>query len=304
MNGFTRIPSLVLAGLFLIAASDTVSAADKPDVDIKDTIKKTFEVRPGGSLYLDLDRGDVEVRIGSNNEVMIEVVRIIGVDSRAEAKEMLEAHELNFDHDGDDVSLESRFDDDAWNWKRWRDKNRFRMTVTVLIPQDYDVEVTSGAGNIRAESIEGDIDIRTGAGNVDIGHIRGGVEISTGSGNISVSSVDGGMDVRAGAGNIMIGDVRGELNAHTGAGNISARITRQPDKDSNLMTGAGNVTAYLADDISVNVDASAKVGSCSTDFPLRVEGKWMSKSFAGDINGGGPDLVLRSGVGNVSLKQI
>ena len=302
MKSLNRLLSLFLVGMLF--ATSSVAGSDKPKTDIKDTVKETYHVRAGGSLFLDIDRGDIQIRTGSNDEVMIEVVRIVGVDSQSEAKALLEAHELEFEQDGNDISLESRFDDDAWNWKRWRDKDRFRMTVTVLIPQNYNVEVTSGAGNVRTESIEGSVDIRTGAGNIDIGHIRGGVDLSTGSGNISVSSVEGGIDVKAGAGNITIGDVRGELDAHTGAGNITARITRQPNRDSNLMTGAGNVTAYLADDISVNVDAASKVGSCSTDFPLRVKGKWMSKSFSGDINGGGPDLVLRSGVGNVSLLQI
>ena len=308
MNRFTRT-----FGLFLITSMLVLSAgaADKTayrhvssDIDIKDTIKKTFKVSPGGTLTLDLDRGNIEILTGASDEVKIEVVRIVGVESREQAKELLEAHQLEFEEDGEDVSLQSRFDEDAWNWKRWRDKDRFRMSVTVLIPHEYDVEVNSGAGNIKIESLEGLVDVRTGAGNVDIGHIRGSVDVSTGSGNISLSSVEGGVDIRAGAGNISIGDVRGEVDAHTGAGNISARITRQPGNDSNLMTGAGNVTAYLANDISVNVDAVAKVGSCSTDFPLKVKGKWMSKSFAGDINGGGPDLVLRSGVGNVTLKQL
>lgn len=286
-----------------VQAADKGESGPKPYLDVKDTIKKSFKVSPGGTLMLDLDRGNIEIRTGADDEVKIEVVRIVGVESRAQAKEMLEAHQLEFGHDDEDVSLQSRFDEDAWNWKRWRDKNRFRMTVTVLVPHEYDLEINSGAGNVRIESLEGMVDVRTGAGNVDVGHIRGSIDVSTGSGNIAVSSAEGGVDIRAGAGNISIGDVRGEVDAHTGAGNITARITRQPGDDSNLMSGAGNVTAYLADDIGVSVDAVAKVGSCSTDFPLKVKGKWMSKSFAGNINGGGPDLVLRSGVGNVSLKE-
>jgi hypothetical protein len=98
--------------------------------------------------------------------------------------------------------------------------------------------------------------------------------------------------------------VGGETEATTGAGNIIARIVSQPDDDSRLESGAGNVTVYLDDNIGLTVNAKSSVGSADCDFGLEVAGRWMSKSFSGRVNGGGPDLSLRSGVGNVSLLRL
>ncbi len=56
-------------------------------------------------------------------------------------------------------------------------------------------------------------------------------------------------------------------------------------------------------DIAVNVDARASLGTAKSDFDLKVKGKWMSKSFGGSLNGGGPALVIHSGVGNVELRR-
>ncbi len=123
------------------------------------------------------------------------------------------------------------------------------------------------------------------------------------SGNITIESIVGYARIRSGAGNIEIDEVEGEIYAKTGAGNIIATLTRQPLRASELTSGAGNVIVYMDDDIAVDVDAHARVGSARCDFGLKVTGKWMSKSFAGRINGGGPELSLRSGVGNVSLRR-
>ena len=87
------------------------------------------------------------------------------------------------------------------------------------------------------------------------------------------------------------------------AGNVFAEIINQPDQDSELRSGAGNVTVHLADDISVYVDATAALGSADCDFPLKVEKKWLKKSFSGEINGGGPELRMYAGVGNVTLRR-
>ena len=154
------------------------------------------------------------------------------------------------------------------------------------------------------EDLEGKVEGRTGAGNITIGRVHGEVDINSGSGNITVDGAVGQVAVTSGAGNVTLHDVAGEIRATTGAGNVVARITEQPDGNSRLESGAGNVTVYLKRDVGVDVDAVASVGSANTDFPLRVQGKWMHKSFSGDLNGGGPALRMRSGVGNVTLRKM
>jgi hypothetical protein len=111
------------------------------------------------------------------------------------------------------------------------------------------------------------------------------------------------VEVNTGAGNVDLKDVMGFVRANTGAGNITARISSQPESDSRLESGAGNVTVFLSDRVGVYVDAVASMGSASSDYPLKIEGKWMKKSFEGEVNGGGPDLFMRAGVGNVTLRR-
>jgi hypothetical protein len=294
---FTR--AIGVAALAVLFAGTSAAAPD-----VKDTIKKSFEVSSGGRLYVDLDHGTVEVRAGGGSGVSVEVEREVDVDSKTDAKRILEDHELEFSQDGDDVTIRSRYDGDGGLWSGWKDRARMSIKVLVRVPENYDVDFATGAGNVTVRDISGDVDGTTGAGNITIGQVDGSVEIRSGSGNIEIAGVSGELEVKSGAGNISVGYVRGQVSAHTGAGNISAKITQQPQSDSELETGAGNITVYIAQDVRCDVDAVAVLGSASTDFDLNVEGKWMKKSFAGAVNGGGPDLRLRSGVGNVELKRL
>ncbi len=273
-------------------------------LQIKDTVKQAFEVRQGGTLFLDLDHGNIDVRVGDDDRVVIVMERIADVDSRSGADEMLAHHEYDFDQRGDEIRIRSRFEkgNDGF-WGKWRGHNRLKVHVKVEVPERFNVEFTSGAGNIAIRDLEGFVNGRTGAGNVVVKDIDGPVEVNSGAGNIELLGEIEYADINTGAGNIQISGVRGAVKAHTGAGNIQAEITEQPEQASNLKTGAGNVTLYLNEDVSVYVDASASMGSCDTDFPLKVEGKWLSKSFSGRINGGGPEIRMSAGVGNVSLRR-
>ena len=272
--------------------------------DARDTIKKRFDVNPGGTLLIDLDHGNIEIEPGQDDVVYIEVERIVEARDRDEAKQILEAHELDFDQSGDDVRMRSRFDRERWKRTLWRRGVEFKVEVTIRVPERYNVDFTNGAGNVVIDDLIGDVEGRTGAGNVTIGTVRGPVDVTSGSGNIEVDGAEGRIRINSGAGNVILRRVEGEIRATTGAGNIIAKITSQPDGDSRLESGAGNVTVYLDEDVGVYVDATASVGSASCDYPLRVKGKWMSKSFGGHVNGGGPELTLRSGVGNVALKKM
>jgi DUF4097 and DUF4098 domain-containing protein YvlB len=272
--------------------------------DIKDTVKESFKVRPGGTLFVDIDHGNVEVEAARGDVVRIEVERSVDTDDADDAKELLDRHDLKIEQNGNNVSIESRFDTESGFWGKIRRGTHFRVRVYVQVPPQYNVDFSSGAGNIDIADLDGGVEGRTGAGNIGIGAVSGSVDVSSGSGNIQVEGARGLVEASTGAGNVELREVRGEVRVNTGAGNLTVYITEQPRNESRLSTGAGNVTVYLGDRVGVDVSAEASMGSAQTDFPLRVEGKWMRKSFEGRVNGGGPDLRMHAGVGNVALKRL
>ncbi len=295
-----RYRFLLALGLLCLLSTEVATATV---VDITDTVKEAFKVRPGGTLVLGVDNGNIFIETISSNEVRIELQRTVEVTDSEEARRILERHEYSFAQVGNDVEIRSRFDGGNSFWRR-QNRDRMRLRVTVQIPESYNVDFSSGAGNIHLGDIGGSVTGRTGMGNVIIGRASGSIDVSSGSGNIELGGAGGSVAVSTGAGNVHLEELRGAVEVKTGAGNIFAYITGQPEEGSVLETGAGNVTVYLSDEIRANVTAIAAVGSAQTDFPLHVEGKWMSRSFAGELNGGGPSVRIRAGLGNVALNRI
>lgn len=276
------------------------------DVKAQEAIKRSFDVNPGGTLVLDIDQGTIRVEPSSDRKVSVEMIRRVKGASDQKVKEILSRHDYVIETRGNKVVVDSRFDRDSDGdgaWKRWKNDSNFSLEVTVLVPRTFDVEFTTGAGNISIADLEGTVRGRTGAGNIVLGEINGSIEISSGAGNIDVAGARGMIYAESGAGNITLENVQGKINVGTGAGNVIASITKSLSGDSELSSGAGNVTVYLDRSVGARVDGQASIGSAKTDFNLKVQGKWMSKSFEGSVNGGGPSLSIHSGVGNVSLKK-
>ena len=294
---FTRA---ALCLFFLALAIGNVLAKD---AEVRDVIKKSYDVRPGGTLHIDMDHGNIEVEPTTGNRVLIELERIAKADDEDLAQRMLDRHEYAFDKRGNNIYIRSRYDDDKGILKKWRRRSRLKIQVVVKVPERFSVDFSNGAGNVDIVDIEGFIEGETGAGNIVIDGVEGVVEVTSGAGNIEIGGDVERAEVSTGAGNIRLLGLQGAIEASTGAGNVYAEITNQPNQDSELTSGAGNVTVHLDDDVSVYVDATAALGSADCDFPLKVQKKWLKKSFSGKINGGGPELRMYAGVGNVSLRR-
>lgn len=292
----TRVISLVLA--LLLATGATAHASE---VQVRDVVKKAFDVRPGGTLVVDMDHGNVEVLTTREDRVLIELERIAQADNREQAQRMIDQHVYDFRQVGNDVRIRSRYEDEKGIMRRWRNQSRIKLRLTVRVPEQYNVDFSSGAGNVEIYAVEGRIEGRTGAGNIELDDVRGTVDITSGAGNIEVGGDVSWAKVHTGAGNIELYNLTGAVEANTGAGNVTAEIMRQPSRASSLSSGAGNVTVHLARTVGVYVDATAALGSAECEYDLKVEGKWLKKSFAGEVNGGGPELRIHAGVGNVAL---
>lgn len=275
-------------------------------IDLSDTIRETFSVRPGGQLHLDIDRGNITVETGQGEEVRVEVERVARTDDRESARELLESHQVDIEKRSNDVYVQARHQESSGGiWKVWRSRksDELKVHVRVRVPMQYNLQFETGAGNVQVADLEGDVSGSTGAGNLTVGQINGAVQLSSGAGNIEVGGAARLLHVETGAGNVKLNNVQGATQVETGAGNIMAVITGQPDGASEFSSGAGNVTVYLAGEIGLQVHGSTGIGSYSTDFPLTVESGWVGKSFEGTIGSGGPALHLSAGMGNVALKK-
>ena len=289
-----------VVGLIIVVAA--VLTAFKPEPIARDVIKKEYKVEPGGTLALDLDRGDVEVESTNENVVKIELERRARADDPDEAAKILEsAHRYEFNKQNNDVSIRSRVEERRGQM-RWRRGQQIKIRLTVRVPKEYDVTFKTGAGNITVLEVSGEITGRTGAGNILLEDIEGEVDVKSGAGNVEVSGDLEEIDVATGAGNLTVYARADEMNIMAGTGNVTVEIQGQPRGESNFRTGAGNVSVSIPEDVQLEVNGTASLGTVTCEFPIEMSKKLLSNSFSGEINGGGnASITLVAGVGNVSL---
>jgi len=317
MRSFQKTKSLniLLTGLFILFMAGIVSG--KSD----NTITKSFRVEEGGKLNLNTDIGSVEVFGTKGSRVEVEVIQKLRTTSSRRASALLRRFELDFDHRGADVYITGDYRKEGlgglWN----SISNRLQVKFIIHVPVEYDVDLRTAGGSISVEDLDGEIvsktsggslsfvDIegpiygRTSGGGIRIGDVIGDVDVHTSGGSIRASYIDGDVKADTSGGGITIEEVKGTLNAHTSGGSVKAYFAKQPKYDCKVTTSGGSITAYIDEDIGFFVDAHTSGGSIYNDFPVMISGRIDKKSLKADINGGGPELYLRTSGGSIHIRR-
>ncbi len=331
----TFVTTAVMAALALVGAHPAPATEPAPT---QDNVERSFNVGRGGTLQIDASFGSIEVSTSGGSSVDVKVIREVRERYEDDAQQILAEHQVNVSQSGNDIIVTTEVSDRARD--RWNDEYRntpLRVRFEISVPRDYNVDLETAGGNIEVDDLNGDLRSETAGGNLDFGNISGTVwahtaggnitlegssgsaDVSTSGGNITIGDVDGNVDAetsggsirieRAGGevhastagGNIEVKEVGGTIEATTSGGNVSATITRQPSGDCRLSTSAGTVTVTLAEGIAVDVDARTSIGNVASDFS--IDGTVGRNSIRGSINGGGPELHLRTSAGNIRIRR-
>ena len=177
------------------------------------------------------------------------------------------------------------------------------------------VESETAGGSIRLQSGTGSVRLRTYGGSIRVTDVEGDLDAETAGGSIRIGRVAGALRAKTGAGDVLIDQAMGALMVSAGAGNIEAALHDGTGmRDSVLDTSVGSIVISLADSIALTLDAHAQlvrgVPGILSEFPSvevrRSVARFgpASASATGPINGGGPVLRLRTGVGRIAVRKL
>lgn len=301
-------------------------------------LTKSFQVEPGGRLVVEADRGSIQVRTAETQTLDVEMIRTVGTSDREAANAILNAMEIDLDQHGNEVHVRVRVHKARHPW--WEgNEPRLRVHIVVTVPRQYHLDLKTAGGSISVGDLDGEVHSRTSGGSVHLGHIQGSAWVKTSGGGIALAGCAGMADVKTSGGSIRIGQVDGDVLASTSGGSISieraagrvaaqtsggsitvdeamntieavtsggsvtAHLASQPRDHCRLETSGGSVTVYLAETIGVDVNARTSGGQVVTDFPVTVQGELRKTALQAKLNGGGPELIVRTSGGNVYIKK-
>ena len=306
--------------IILFAAGVLASFASVANAKIERVVEERFSVAPGGKLNVQTQGGQIRVLAGSGNEVHVVAIQTFRTNDEEEADEIAKNLTLRIDKSGNDVSAIAKYENGKWK-DMFKGGSAVYVSFEVTVPSRYHADLRTSGGNIEVGDLQGEIDAATSGGNVKLGQIDGEVSAHTSGGNITVEGATGDLVAKTSGGNIQIkriggkanldtsgGDIKvervaGPIDARTSGGSVYATLEDKVSAACSLRTSGGNVTVKVSPAAAFTLDASTSGGSVNVSgVQVTVtDGKIGKTKVIGTVNGGGPDLRLRTSGGDVNL---
>jgi Putative adhesin len=235
----------------------------------------TYPVTGTPEVIVDTNEGDVEVVVGSSQEV--------------EARVVTHGWKLN-----DDLRIEASGTQNRIEL-RLHEKGKFcfgacfqSIHVQFRVPRQSELNVHTGDGNVRVDGVQGNQRIETNDGDIRLHDLEGSLRAHTHDGNVQVT---GSFDL---------------LELRTGDGDIDAEVNKSsaPKLGWTFRSGDGNVRLRLPNDFRADLSAQTGDGNISVGFQLDASELKSEHAVRGKINGGGTPIELHTGDGDISLERI
>lgn len=306
------LPLAGLCAMFLLGATAAqagpgdagpANATPHPSIDRAGTIP----TNEGLTLRISADLGSVTIQkqsLGGPRAVRYS----LHVETDAPqplAQSLLESYQLRASSSPTGVVLTGNLPAQLGRQSR---RAQFWVQFVVTVPSTYNVEVSTGGGEIRTSDIGGFAVLETQGGNISAGkigyrsmaHVPPGhpvAKLETMGGHITVEDVSGDLDAYTAGGHILAGNVAGNARLRSGGGHVRAGEIRGA---AQLETEGGNVTVGQAGAL-----VSVRTGGGQIDFG-EVHGPVRAQTAGGGIRmmyAAGP-LEIASVGGGICLTNV
>lgn len=273
---------------------------------------RTLNVSGAVNLDVSTGSGDITVKTGNSNQVVIHgTVQsgswVFGDDSAVQKVQSNPPIEQS----GNNIRLGYNLPDDV--------KRHVSISYEITVPADTSLQAHSGSGNVGVDGVRSSVDAQTGSGDISARDIGSKLRAQTGSGNIRAETVaapfwaqtgsgdieaeltgSGDVDVHTGSGTIRVRGIKGGVRARTGSGNIETDgAVAGPWQ---LHSGSGNIVMAVGSGNGFNLDVHTSSGSIHSDLPITVQGSLGRHELKGSVKGGGPDVEVSTGSGDVEVR--
>ncbi len=242
-KGFTQL--IVVAILF--AALPTLIFAQNLDKSYK------------GVEYLEISSltGDITIKKGNTSEVQV----------KGEWKE--DKVRVNVNYDGKTLTIEEK--------KVRNNLNGTTSSWVLMVPDNLDLDVNSGTGDLAISGVKADLDANSGTGDITIEDMEGRFDVNSGTGGLEIDNAKGKFDLNSGTSYVRVTNSEGKFEANSGTGNVEFRKVK-PTGNSTLNSGTGDVEFVISGAIEADLALNSGTGDAILDFAgKKIEGDFEMK---------------------------
>ena len=241
----------------------------------------------------------------NDGSVRVVTADVKQVEFRVEYKGYELGKDLRIDsrQDGDKVELVARVSDHLGLSGLFRSRT---LRIEVRMPRQADLQVETGrrVGEDRAPWKGPSISIRATAASPSTAS-RAISACGPATDRSKARDLDGKLDAHSGDGHITVAGRFDALKVRTSDGHVDARLQPGSKMASpwTIETGDGGIDLRVPDGFQADLDASSGDGRITLDIPLTVAGTVSHSKVRGQLNGGGPALILHTGDGSIRIDR-
>lgn len=169
--------------------------------------------------------------------------------------------------------------------------------LTAVVPLESRDVVDLEVGSISMPD-DRDLEIWTGVGDVEVAQIRGNISIDVDAGHVTVFGGDEGVAVNTGAGDLEI-ESPGNLDAYTGEGSILVRQSGVGGNDVIVTSERGDISVHLRSDANLDLRI---VAAGDIRVHTRTVSTVTAGSFSREVGNGNVKIWLTTGAGSVTVR--
>jgi hypothetical protein len=303
------VRSMLRSASLVLALSVGITAAAHAEEYLK-----SYSVAGRADVHVNAQWGIVHVTSSAGNRVEFDVTY--------DKKEWASSLAIDSKQQGNVVSLTALVDEHSWwGWSTFSDR---RVTIEVRMPKNADLQLQTTNGGINVSSVNGNVSIHTTNGEINAEQLAGTIEIASTNGKVILDSLSGAVRIHTTNGAIRADhlvckctletsngqvEVAGRfesLDVTSDNGGIVARAESgsRMSSDWRVRTTNARVDLSLPTDLKANLNASTTNGRITSDLPITVQGEVGREELRGTLNGGGPEMTIRTTNGAIRVSGI
>ena len=253
----------------LLAAILTILAAAANAATLDQAFDRTFDVRPGALFSLTNTNGPITVRAWDQPRIRVHAVKHVESRDDDSARDAMKALTFALSQPNGGLRIDTKYPKHNDGILEWIAGTNVSLSVTyeVTVPRNMNLEIENTNGRIEASDVSGSHKIETTNGRIVLARCAGAVEAETTNGSIE-----------------------------------SELMTATAGRGMRLETTNGSIHARLPRTFAARVDAANTNGSIESELPVTTSGLQSKHALHGTINGGGPELRLRTTNGSIHIE--
>ncbi|MEQ9103656.1 MAG: DUF4097 family beta strand repeat-containing protein [Rhodothermales bacterium] len=301
-----------IATLLLILVPFLEGPAQNLSSDVM--IDRSFDVRPGGVLDMDVNHSDLLVKTSDNQTARV-LVRLDGRDM-SKARDWFERMDFQVFESPNGIVIRAEQPERSWNSRK---TGGAKIGIEVHLPRNFDIVARTSHGDVAIGDLNGRLELVTSHGDVELGRLEGPImDVQSSHGDIGIGWMSANtislrtshadieavdlkartIEARTSHGNVELERTDGDLSIRTSHGRIHVALAQHADAD--LRTSHGDIEIDTRKDLDARLDLKGARARISSS--LVFDGEVGEDRVQGRVGRGTNHITANTSHGSVILK--